>query len=60
MLNLCSNRIIHGVEDETVPFERSLKLMEAIVAEDVDLVSDENINDFIYLFLIFLKLILVI
>lgn len=60
MLNLCSNRIIHGVEDETVPFERSLKLMEAVVAEDVDLVSDKNINDFIYLFLIFLKLILVI
>lgn len=60
MLNLCSNRIIHGVEDETVPFERSLKLMEAVVAEDVDLVSEKNINDFIYLFLIFLKLILVI
>lgn len=34
----CPIRIIHGVEDETVPFERSLKLMEAVVAEDVDLI----------------------
>jgi abhydrolase domain-containing protein 10 len=31
-------RIIHGVQDETVPFEQSLKLMELLKSDDVDLV----------------------
>ena len=34
---LC-RRIIHGVEDDVIPFERSMKLMELLATNDVDLI----------------------
>lgn len=30
-------RILHGVEDDVIPFERSMKLMELLTSNDVDL-----------------------
>jgi dipeptidyl aminopeptidase/acylaminoacyl peptidase len=37
--NVCSRfRIIHGVQDEVVPFDWSLKLMQLIVSEDIDVI----------------------
>ena len=35
-------RILHGVKDDAVPFERSLDLMALIESEDVDLVYRKN------------------
>ena len=31
-------RILHGVEDDIIPFERSMKLMELLTSNDVDLI----------------------
>ena len=31
-------RILHGVEDDIIPFERRMKLMELLTSNDVDLI----------------------
>ena len=31
-------RILHGVEDDIIPFESSMKLMELLTSNDVDLI----------------------
>ncbi len=32
------SRILHVVEDEVIPFEKSMKLMELLTSDDVDIV----------------------
>merc|ERR1719150_2968506 len=34
----CPIRILHGVKDDTVPYENSIEIMKLVTSEDVDLI----------------------